>query len=100
MQGITPCPKCGGEVEMVKLNKKKKSDPDMFRIECRKCHMLVVRGQGFPCETLSDAKKRIEEYNAYMANVFPTGRTSGRIVQSAKARNRDNMSRYAHRAGE
>ena len=29
MQGITPCPKCHGEVEMVKLNKKKKSDPDM-----------------------------------------------------------------------
>lgn len=74
MKNIKPCPYCGGEIEMVKLNKKNKSEADMFRIECRKCHQIVARGQGFPIETLSEAEERIRDYNNYIANKFaPVG---------------------------
>ena len=96
MEGIKPCPYCGGELEMVKLNKKHKSDPDMFRIECYRCHRLVARGQGFPNETLTDAEERIRDYHEYMKQVFPTG---NRIGQTAQARSRDNLSKFKHKEG-
>ena len=94
MQGLKPCPYCGGEVEMVKLNKKKKSDPDFFRIDCRSCHKLVVRGIGFPCETPAEAEELIKQYKKYMKNIYATH--ASRIVQSASAIKRDNSSKYGH----
>lgn len=78
MKGVKPCPYCGGEVEVVKLGKtaqeKKEKKPQPYRIECRHCHALVARGQGFPIESLSDMEERIRDYNNYMADKFyPTG---------------------------
>lgn len=78
MIGVKPCPYCGGEVEVVKLVKtaQEKADkkPQPYRIECRSCHALVARGQGFPIETLTDAEERIRDYDNFMANQFaPVG---------------------------
>ena len=67
MTGITPCPYCGGEVEVIKLCKKKgKEKKDPYRIECRKCRALVARGFGFPDEPEAQSKLRLKEYDEYM----------------------------------
>lgn len=74
MIGIKPCPYCGGEVEVVKLSKKQDDISQPYRIECRKCHALVARGQKFPIETIADGKERIADYKKYMDNCFaPVG---------------------------
>lgn len=70
MTGVKPCPYCGGEVEMVKLAMRAKDKIQPYRIECRKCHALVARGQGFPIETLTEAEERIKDYDNYMSNMF------------------------------
>lgn len=66
MKGLNPCPYCGGEVEVVRLNRKRMADPPMYRIECRKCHALVARGTGFPDESKAKAKERIQQYEDEM----------------------------------
>lgn len=70
MQNLKPCPYCGGQIEMVKLNKKPNEVRDVYRIECKRCRALVARGEGFPCETISDAEERIKDYNREIARVF------------------------------
>ena len=62
MKNITPCPYCGGEVEVVKLIPKKTEKGDVYRIECRKCRMTVARGRKFEKENEYQGKKRIKEY--------------------------------------
>lgn len=64
MQGIKPCPYCGGEVEVIKLRRNKTDilEGDIFRIECLSCRALVARGQKFPIENKADGKERIEQY--------------------------------------
>ena len=75
MQGVRPCPYCGGEVEVIKLNKRKEDKHFMYRIECMHCHALVARGTGFPNETLKEAGERIKQYNAYQEKIlYPNGR--------------------------
>ena len=66
MQGLNPCPYCGGEVEIVKLNKKKAKDEPLYRIECLHCRKLVARGIGFPIESREKAEERIRQYDEYM----------------------------------
>jgi hypothetical protein len=88
MQGIKPCPYCGGEVEMVKLNKKRGEKKDYFRIECRQCHKLVVRGIGFSNETLDDSQERIKQYEKFVKDRLYPGMTT-RFRQSDAAKRRD-----------
>ena len=95
MENIKPCPYCGGEVELVKLNRKKKTDPEMFRVECRRCHALVAKGRGFNCETFAEAEERVRQYKEQMKKIFP----SIGFGQSITAKSRDNMSRNAHKSG-
>lgn len=66
MEGLNPCPYCGGEVELIKLNKKSSKDKDLYRIECMRCRSLVAKGRGFKNESKEDAEKRIEQYNEHM----------------------------------
>lgn len=79
MLGVKPCPYCGGEIEMVKLvmNEKEKTEkkPQPYRIECRSCRALVARGQGFPIESESEVKERIDQYDKYIENL--NGRPNG-----------------------
>ena len=92
MQGIRPCPYCGGEVEVVKLNKKRGEKKDFYRIECRSCRKLVVRGIGFPIETPKEAEERIKQYEKFVNERYYPGRST-RIKQSKVARQRDNQSK-------
>ena len=66
MQNIRPCPYCGGQIEMVKLNKRPGDKQDAYRIECKRCGALVVRGIGFAGETITEAEERIADYNKEM----------------------------------
>ena len=96
MKDVRPCPYCGGEVEVVKLVKKKQEKKDVYRIECKICHRLVVRGIGFPCETVKEAEERIKQYEAFIAKTYsPIGST--KIRQSQSAKDRDQMARYSSR---
>lgn len=70
MENIRPCPYCKGEVEMVKLRKKPNEKRQPYRIQCKKCHMLVARGEGFEIETMSEAEERIAQYDAEMARIY------------------------------
>lgn len=63
MEGLRPCPYCGGEVEMIKLQAKKKEKSPIFRIECLQCRQLVARGYLFPIESMSEGEERIAQYN-------------------------------------
>ena len=93
MKDVIPCPYCGGEVEVVKLVKKKQEKKDVYRIECKICHRLVVRGIGFPCE---EAEERIKQYEAFIAKTYsPIGST--KIRQSLNAKDRDHRARYSSR---
>lgn len=79
MLGVKSCPYCGGEIEMVKLTinerEKEEKKPQPYRIECCSCRALVARGQGFPVESKSEAKERIDQYNKYIENL--NGRPNG-----------------------
>lgn len=79
MLGVKPCPYCGGEIEMVKLamNAKERNEkkPQPYRIECRSCRALVARGQGFPIESKSEVKERIDQYEKYIEDL--NGRPNG-----------------------
>lgn len=75
MLGVEACPYCGGEVEVIKLAKKEKEKFQPYRIECRLCRALVARGQGFPIESKSQAKKRIDQYEKYIKDL--NGRPNG-----------------------
>ena len=67
MIGVRPCP-CGGEVEVVKLNKKKGETKDMYRISCRHCGRTVARGFKFEGETDEEGMERIKDYEAFIAH--------------------------------
>ena len=96
MEGVRGCPYCHGEVEVVKLIKKKEEKLQPYRIECRHCHRLVARGQGFPIETITEAQERIKDYEAYMARVWSPMHSS-KIRQSDVARKRDRAIRFGSR---
>jgi hypothetical protein len=66
MEGLNPHLKCGGEVEVIKLNEQKKGKP-LYRIECRRCRALVAKGTGFPEEPERYSRERIHQYNEIMA---------------------------------
>lgn len=66
MEGIKPCPYCGGEVEVIKLNQKNKKGEPLYRVECLHCRRLVAKGLGFPDESPDDAEERIRQYDEYM----------------------------------
>ena len=71
MTGVRPCPYCGGEVEVVKLIPKLQDKTDeVYRIECKRCRMLVVRGIKFENETEKEGKERIQQYKDYQAKRF------------------------------
>lgn len=99
MIGVKPCPYCGGEVEVVKLVKRKGEKQDVFRIQCYRCKALVARGQGFPIETLSDAEDRIRDYYTFMDNVW-NPESSRHFQQSEDARKRDRLASYSSRIGK
>ena len=92
MQGIRPCPYCGGEVEVVKLNRKPGDKTDFYRIECRSCRKLVSRGTRFPYETPDDGEERIHQYEEFVKERYYPGRST-RIKQSKVAKQRDNLSK-------
>lgn len=70
MKNIRPCPYCGGEVEVVKLGKKKNETRQPYRIQCMRCKQLVARGEGFPIETLSETKDRINDYKREIERMY------------------------------
>jgi len=72
MQNVSPCPYCGGEVEVVKLIPvlHDRTD-DVYRIECKRCRRLVARGLKFEIESKEQGQKRIEEYKAEINRLFP-----------------------------
>ena len=75
MKGLNPCPYCGGEVEIVKLNKKKPKEKDLYRIECLKCRALTARGTGFEKESPKLAEERINQYKEIMKSYLYEGGT-------------------------
>ena len=96
MENVKPCPYCHGEVEVVKLVKKKEEKLQPYRIECRHCHRLVARGQGFPIETLTEAQERIKDYEAFMRRVW-SPMSSTKIRQSDNAKKRDRRAALSSR---
>ncbi len=66
MKGVNGCPYCGGEVEVVKLTKKKRERGEIYRIECRKCRKLVARGVKFEIESKEEGAVRIKQYKAFI----------------------------------
>ena len=70
MDGVLGCPYCGGEVEVIKLVKKKDEKKTPYRIECRKCRELVARGFGFAIESKEKQKQRIRDYEKYMDHYY------------------------------
>ena len=91
MRGINPCPYCQGEVEVIKLNKKKPNEKALYRIECLHCRRLVARGTGFEIETSIKAMERIEQYENVMKKLYGP-RQPRKIEQSADAKRRDRLS--------
>ena len=84
MQNVRPCPYCGGEVEVVRIQdkityiekmvngekvKEKKADKQ-YRIECKKCKKLVAKGTKFECETDAEGAQRIKDYEAEMDRIW------------------------------
>ena len=72
MEGVRPCPYCGGEVEVIKLSKnadeRQQKKPQPYRIQCY--HAVVARGQKFPIESVSEGEERIRQYDEYMDRVW------------------------------
>lgn len=96
MEGVRPCPYCGGEVEVVKLDKKKGEKQNPYRIECRKCRALVVRGYGFPIESSIEQEQRIRDYEDYINRKFDP-RSSTRIKIGGMNKLLDHKATYASR---
>ena len=88
MEGVRPCPYCGGEVEVVKLIRRADEKKDVYRIECRKCRSLVARGNKFPIESAIEGKSRIDDYNEFIKRTFDRGNHT-RFPQDANAKRRD-----------
>ena len=62
MEGLRPCPKCKGEVEVIRM-------PDLkgqktYRIQCRRCGYTVGRGLGYKEESKEQQMERIKQYEA------------------------------------
>jgi len=95
MKGIEPCPYCGGEVEVVKLCRKKTEKEDVYRITCMHCKRTVARGIKFEDETPAKGMKRIEEYNKVIEERYALP-GSNIIRQHYSARQRDKMARSYH----
>ena len=100
MEGVRPCPYCGGEVEVIKLRKnedeKKQKKPQPYRIQCYRCHAVVARGQKFPIESVSEGEERIRQYDEYMARVW-NPKHSDKIQQTDSAKKRDRHAALASR---
>lgn len=100
MEGVRPCPYCGGEVEVIKLSKnadeRQQKKPQPYRIQCYHCHAVVARGQKFPIESVSEGEERIRQYDEYIAKVWGP-RTSHKIKQSESAKQRDRHAALASR---
>lgn len=89
MIGVKGCPYCGGEVEVIRLNKKKTDEFQPYRVECKKCHRVAARSEGgFPIESSLDMKERIQDYERYMEKVWYPNK-SNRIAQTQEAKMRD-----------
>lgn len=99
MQNVKPCPYCGGEVEVIKLIRKKNEKTQPYRIECLRCRRLVARGQGFPIESYTDAQQRLKEYDEYIQETWYPNRCN-RIEQSDDAVRRDYEMAVASRISE
>lgn len=96
MQGIRPCPYCGGEVEMVRLNRKKANETPAYRLSCYQCRAVVARGTGFPQETDEEKNERIRQYEEEVAKKYSTP-SSTIFRQSIEAKNRDRLAKNAGR---
>lgn len=98
MEGVRPCPYCGGEVEVIKLRKneeeRKWKKPQPYRIQCYRCHAVVARGQKFKIETVSEGEERIRQYDEYIARVWDP-RYSDKIKQTDSAKQRDRRAALA-----
>lgn len=72
MKGVRPCPYCGGEVEVIKLEMypEEKKAKQLYRIQCYVCHATVARGRKFPIESSYYGKKRIKEYDNYIREMY------------------------------
>lgn len=74
MKGVRPCPYCGGEVEVIKLEmypeEKKAKAKQLYRIQCYVCHATVARGRKFPIESSYYGEKRIQEYDNYIREMY------------------------------
>ena len=96
MKGLRPCPYCGGEVEIVKLNKKKGKPYPLYRLQCHQCKRVAIGNGGFPRESLIEAEERINQYNDIMSNVNNAVHSTI-FRQSVEARNRDKLAKYSSR---
>lgn len=96
MEGLKPCPYCGGEVELVKLNKKPGKPHFNYRIQCHRCKQTAIGNGGFPKETNMDAMERVQQYNDIMAHVLSSPHSTI-FRQSVEAKNRDRLARYSSR---
>ena len=85
MQGVKPCP-CGGEVEVIKLNRKPTDEEQYYRIECKRCHALVARGIHFPKESYEDGMERIRQYEALMEERLKNPKHTQFILSAAGKR--------------
>lgn len=65
MEGVRPCPRCKGEVEVVRMPDKK--GQKTYRIQCMRCGYTVGRGLGFEEETKQQAEERIKQYEEYIS---------------------------------
>ena len=96
MLNINPCPYCGGEVEVVRLNRKKETDEPKYRLSCNHCHALVACGLKFEKETDEEGRERIKQYEAVTAKrMSPIN--AGIWKQSTAAKERDRMAKRPSR---
>jgi hypothetical protein len=96
MSDIRPCPYCGGEVEVVRLNRKKEKDEPVYRISCRRCKALVARGTKFEKETDEEGRERIKQYEDEIAKRMSPIH-AGTWRQSEAAKQRDRMAKHPSR---
>ena len=94
MEGVRPCPYCGGEVEVIKLGKnedeRRQNKPQPYRIQCYRCHAVVARGQKFPIESVSEGEERIRQYDEFIARIWrPRYSNKIKLTDSTKQRDRD-----------
>lgn len=96
MVGVRHCPYCDGEVEVVRMNRKKETDEPRYRISCNHCHALVASGLKFEKETDEEGRERIEQYEAIIAKrMSPIN--AGIWRQSEAAKQRDRMAKRPSR---